>query len=132
MCRKEILRGEKFLSTIPTDKEPGITNLPRRKHVGVAMAQPQSANTVLVGKKPVMNYVIAVLTLVHQGVKEIYVKARGRAISKAVDTVEIVRNRFLPGRVEVADIKIGSQTLTNPQGREARVSIIEIKLVVKE
>jgi DNA-binding protein len=100
--------------------------------VGVAMAQPQSANTVLVGKKPVMNYVIAVLTLVHQGVKEIYVKARGRAISKAVDTVEIVRNRFLPGRVEVADIKIGSQTLTNPQGREARVSIIEIKLVIKE
>jgi len=96
------------------------------------MAQPQSANTVLVGKKPVMNYVIAVLTLVHQGVKEIYIKARGRAISKAVDTVEIVRNRFLPGKVEVTDIKIGSQTLTNPQGREARVSIIEIKLVVKE
>ncbi|MCC6041720.1 MAG: DNA-binding protein Alba [Desulfurococcaceae archaeon] len=96
------------------------------------MAQPQSANTVLVGKKPVMNYVIAVLTLVHQGVKEIYIKARGRAISKAVDAVEIVRNRFLPGRVEVTDIKIGSQTLTNPQGKEARVSIIEIKLVVKE
>lgn len=96
------------------------------------MAQPQSANTVLVGKKPVMNYVIAVLTLVHQGVKEVYIKARGRSISKAVDTVEIIKNRFLPGRVEVDDIKIGSQTLTNPQGREVRVSIIEIKLKVKE
>ncbi|MEM0003723.1 MAG: DNA-binding protein Alba [Desulfurococcaceae archaeon] len=96
------------------------------------MAQPQSANTVLVGKKPVMNYVIAVLTLVHQGVREIYIKARGRAISKAVDTVEIIKNRFLPGKVDVEDIKIGSQSLTNPQGKEARVSIIEIKLKVKE
>lgn len=96
------------------------------------MAQPQSANTILVGKKPVMNYVIAVLTLIHQGVKEVNIKARGRAISKAVDTVEIIKNRFLPGKVEVGDIKIGSQSLTNPQGREARVSIIEIKLMIKE
>jgi DNA-binding protein len=95
------------------------------------MAQPQSANTVLVGKKPVMNYVIAVLTLVHQGVREVYIKARGRAISKAVDTVEIIRNRFLPGKVDVEDIKIGSQTVTNPQGKETRVSIIEVKLKIK-
>ncbi|MEM4558115.1 MAG: DNA-binding protein Alba [Desulfurococcaceae archaeon] len=96
------------------------------------MSGVQSPNTVLVGKKPVMNYVIAILTLVHQGVKEINVKARGRAISKAVDAVEIIRNRFLPGKVDVEKIEIGSQTLTNPQGREARVSIIEIKLKVKE
>ncbi|MEM0198906.1 MAG: DNA-binding protein Alba [Desulfurococcaceae archaeon] len=96
------------------------------------MSGVQSPNTVLVGKKPVMNYVIAILTLVHQGVKEVNVKARGRAISKAVDAVEIIRNRFLPGKVDVEKIEIGSQTLTNPQGREARVSIIEIKLKVKE
>ncbi|MEM1879111.1 MAG: DNA-binding protein Alba, partial [Desulfurococcaceae archaeon] len=88
------------------------------------MSGVQSPNTVLVGKKPVMNYVIAILTLVHQGVKEVNVKARGRAISKAVDAVEIIRNRFLPGKVDVEKIEIGSQTLTNPQGREARVSII--------
>lgn len=96
------------------------------------MSQLQTANTILVGKKPVMNYVIAVLTLIHQGVREVYLKARGRAISKAVDTVEIIRNRFLPGKVDIEDIKIGSQTVTNPQGREARVSIIEIKLKIKE
>jgi len=93
-------------------------------------SEPQAANTVLVGKKPVMNYVIAVLTLIHQGVDEVIVKARGRAISKAIDTVEIVKNRFLPGKIVVDDIKIGSQTVTNPQGRETRVSIIEIKLKV--
>ncbi len=98
----------------------------------MAEAVPHASNTVLVGKKPVMNYVIAVLTLIHQGVKEIVVKARGRAISKAVDTVEIIRNRFLPGKVEIEEIKIGSQTVTNPSGRETRVSTIEIKLKVTE
>ncbi len=94
----------------------------------MAEATPQPSNTVLVGKKNVMNYVLAVLTLIHQGVKEVVVKARGRAISKAVDTVEIVRSRFLPEKVKIKDIKIGSQTVTNPNGRQTRVSTIEIVL----
>lgn len=60
------------------------------------------------------------------------IKARGRAISKAVDTVEIVRNRFLPGKVEVKEIKIGSQTITSQDGRQSRVSTIEITIEKKE
>ena len=97
------------------------------------MAQaPGAANVVLVGKKPVMNYVLAVLTLLNQGVNEVIIKARGRAISKAVDTVEIVRNRFLPGKIEVKEIKIGSQTLTRPDGRQVRTSTIEIVIQKKE
>ncbi len=93
---------------------------------------PISSNVVLVGKKPVMNYVLATLTLLNQGVSEIVVKARGRAISKAVDTVEIVRSRFLPDKVEVKDIKIGSQVVTTADGRQTRVSTIEIVLAKKE
>lgn len=96
------------------------------------MAEVPAANTVLIGKKPVMNYVIAVLTLVHQGVRDIVIKARGRAISKAVDTAEIIKKRFLPGKVEYGKIHIDSQTITNPQGREARVSVIEIELKIKD
>jgi len=76
--------------------------------------------------------VLAVLTLLNQGVNEVIVKARGRAISKAVDTVEIVRNRFLPGKIDVRDIKIGSQTITSPDGRQTRVSTIEIIISKKE
>ena len=86
------------------------------------------SNVVLVGKKPVMNYVLAALTLLNQGVNEIVIKARGRAISKAVDTVEIVRNRFLPDKIEVKEIRIGSQTVTSQDGRQSRVSTIEIAI----
>jgi len=93
---------------------------------------PTPSNVILVGKKPVMNYVLASLTLLNQGVSEVVIKARGRAISKAVDTVEIVRNRFLPGKIDVKDIKIGSQTVTSQDGRQSRVSTIEITLIRKE
>lgn len=89
------------------------------------------SNVVLVGKKPVMNYVLASLTLLNQGVAEIIIKARGRAISKAVDTVEIVRNRFLPDKINIKEIKIGSQVVTSQDGRQSRVSTIEIAISKK-
>ena len=92
---------------------------------------PISSNVVLVGKKPVMNYVMAVLALLNQGVDEVVVKARGRAISKAVDTVEIIRNKLLTDKVEVKDIKIGSQVVQG-QDRTSRVSTIEITIGLKK
>ncbi|MEM0374283.1 MAG: DNA-binding protein Alba [Sulfolobaceae archaeon] len=94
----------------------------------MSTAAPTPSNVVLVGKKPVMNYVLAALTLLNQGVNEIVIKARGKAISKAVDTVEIVRNRFLPNNVDIKEIKIGSQVVTGQNGRQSRVSTIEITI----
>lgn len=87
-------------------------------------------NAVFVGNKPVMNYVLAVLTQFNSGIKEVAVKARGRAISRAVDVAEIVRKRFLPD-VEVKDIKISTEKVESEQG-EANVSAIEIILAKKE
>jgi len=46
-------------------------------------------NTVFVGNKPVMNYVLAVVTQFNNGAQEVAIKARGKAISRAVDTAEI-------------------------------------------
>jgi DNA-binding protein len=69
-------------------------------------------NDVLIGRKPAMNYVLACITLFHGGANEINVKARGRAISRAVDVVEIVRRRFLP------DVKVNNIDSYNPMKRE--------------
>jgi len=95
-------------------------------------AQPPPVNTVLVGKKPVMNYVLAVLQMNSQGINDIVIKARGRSISKAVDTVEILRQRFLKDRVSVKKIEIGSEQLKTQDGRTMRVSTIEIHISIKE
>ncbi|HJK82456.1 MAG TPA: DNA-binding protein Alba, partial [Methanocorpusculum sp.] len=53
-------------------------------------------NTVLIGNKPVMNYVLAVVTQFNAGNSEVIVKARGKAIVRAADTAEIVTRQFLP------------------------------------
>jgi len=86
-------------------------------------------NSVLIGRKPAMNYVLACITLFHGGANEINVKARGRAISRAVDVVEITRRRFLPD-IKVRSIDIGTEQLPSMDegGSPTNVSTIEIKL----
>ncbi|MCX8172979.1 MAG: DNA-binding protein Alba [Archaeoglobaceae archaeon] len=86
-------------------------------------------NSVFVGNKPVMNYVLAVLTQFNNGASEVSIKARGRAISRAVDVAEIVRKRFLPD-VDVKEIKISTEQVSGEQGT-ANVSAIEITLYRK-
>lgn len=83
--------------------------------------------TVFVGKKPTMNYVLAVITQFNGGSQEVVVKARGRSIARAVDVAEIVRNRFVPGS-QVTDIRIATEKLTGDDGRVASVSSIQIFL----
>ena len=89
----------------------------------------RESNAVLIGRKPVMNYVLACITLVHGGAKEINVKARGRAISRAVDVVEVTRRRFLPD-LKVKNIDIGTEQLApfEEGGQPTNVSTIEITL----
>uniref|UniRef100_A0A7J2TIK5 DNA/RNA-binding protein Alba n=1 Tax=Archaeoglobus fulgidus TaxID=2234 RepID=A0A7J2TIK5_ARCFL len=86
-------------------------------------------NAVFVGNKPVMNYVLAVLTQFNSGATEVAIKARGKAISRAVDVAEIVRKRFLPD-VDVKNIKISTEQVSGEQGT-ANVSAIEIILYRK-
>ena len=78
-----------------------------------------------------MSYVLAVVTQ-FQGSDsdEVVIKARGRAISTAVDTAEIVRNRFIKD-AKVKDIKISTESITNEEGRTSNVSSIEIILIKK-
>jgi len=85
-----------------------------------------SDNTVFVGNKPVMNYVLAVVTQFNQGAEEVSVKARGKAISRAVDTTEIALNRFLED-VQKSVIETSTEIVDTESGK-TNVSSIEIKL----
>ena len=85
-----------------------------------------SENTVYIGTKPLMNYVLAVVTQFNSS-DEVSVKARGKNISRAVDVAEIVRNRYLTD-AKVRTIEIGTEKLTGEEGRTANVSSIEIFL----
>jgi len=84
-------------------------------------------NTIYVGKKATMNYVLAVVSQVNDGCSDVCIKARGRAISRAVDVAEIVKNRFVKD-LAYKNIRIATESLPGEEGGSANVSSIEIYL----
>jgi DNA-binding protein Alba len=86
---------------------------------------------VYVGDKPVMNYVLAVMTQFNKPVSSVILKARGRAISRAVDAAEITRNRFM-SNIVVKDITISTEAIPNEEGKTVNVSSMEIVLSKQE
>jgi len=89
-------------------------------------------NTVFIGKKETMNYVMAVVTQFNSGSDEVVIKARGRAISKAVDVAEIVRNRFTT-EATISDIVTATEELEGEdESSPANVSSMEITMRLEE
>lgn len=113
-------------SEIPTER------LAKPMHAGHPASEPRKPlvlrdNTVFIGKKNAMSYVLAVVSQFNQGSKEVKVKARGNSISRAVDVSQIVKNKFLP------DLKIGlanvsTEDMTSEDGRHSRVSSLTLLL----
>jgi len=105
----------------------------KTKEEGKVEKRKTDENVIYVGNKPPMSYVLAVVTQFQASSSdEVVIKARGRAISRAVDAAEITRNRFVKD-AEIKDIKIGTESITNEEeGRTSNVSSIEIILTTKK
>ena len=88
----------------------------------------QQNNVIFIGKKPTQNYILAVLWQFNNGAKKVTLKARGKAISKAVDVAQIITRRFLRD-VKVGNISIGTDSIQGPEGRRINISTITIELV---
>ena len=84
-----------------------------------------SGERVYVGSKSILAYVTAVVTSLSKS-DNVKVLARGRAISSAVDVVEVTKRSFLTDIV-IDGIDIGTERLGEP-GAEGNVSIISIQL----
>jgi len=113
-------------------EKPGKPEKPAEKKApGKPAEKREEKSVVFIGRKPVMNYVIACLTSFNAGAKMVVVKARGRAISTAVDTVELLRRSFAKD-VEVKDVGLGTEGVTSPEGQKRNVSTIEISLAKTE
>lgn len=92
----------------------------------------ESDHIILVGGKPFMNYVTGVvMQFTTKCADVVVVKARGKFISKAVDIAEVASKRFLEEQIGVRNININSQEFKNQEGKQVRVSTIEIELFKK-
>jgi len=89
-------------------------------------------NNIFIGGKPFMNYVTGVvMQFTTKNAQEVIIKARGKFISRAVDVAEVASKRFLVDSVSVKDIKINSEEFENKEGKQVRVSTIEVTLSKK-
>ena len=81
---------------------------------------------VVVGRKPVMRYALAVLTSFNRGSTEVVVRGRGRAVAKCVDVVNTLRRSFYKD-LKVEDVRLGTDQL-QLDDRTVNVSFIEIRI----
>ena len=91
-------------------------------------------NIVYVGRKPPMNYVLGIITSFSgSNIEEVTLKARGQAITTAIDAVEITRRKFLKN-LKVEKIAIGTEEMPPREGesRSRMISTIEITLTQKQ
>jgi len=84
-------------------------------------------NVIFVGRKPSMAYVLGVITQFSDNRSEVHIKARGKAISRAVDVAEIVRRRFIEG-LKIKNIEIGTEERELDDKTKINVSTIDILL----
>jgi len=109
----------------PAEEKPTEKAVKEEKTTEAPKTRQFSENTVFVGSKPVMNYVMACLTLFNYGGKKVVLKARGRAIGRAVDSVELLRRVFLKD-LKLQGISIGTEQVTGREGQTRNVSTIEL------
>lgn len=95
------------------------------------MSEENRENVVFIGSKPVTAYVMAVITQFNRDSDTIVLKARGRAISRAVDVAEVLRHRFMKDTVEITSIKSDTEQIETREGNMSNVSAIEIQLTKK-
>lgn len=82
-------------------------------------------NIVFIGKKPILTYLNATLTLLANE-PVVTIKARGRSIITAVDVSQMIVKRMNAMGYKVSSVRIFSERLESKDGKERNVSTIEI------
>ena len=89
------------------------------------------SNIIYVGRKPPMSYVLAIVTAFSGSeVKEVTVKARGQAITTAVDAVEITRRKFVKEMI-VDKVTIGTEEMPPREGESNSRMISSMEITLK-
>jgi DNA-binding protein len=121
---------EKAVETAAAEKKPAEAKPESHEHPKAQEPRRLKAgkddNVVFVGKKPTMSYVLAVITQFSDGKGEVFVKARGRSISTAVDVVEVVKKKFMHDLK--CEIETDTEVITDDRNQRLNVSTINARL----
>ena len=117
--------------TLPLQDNLSSGTLHKKHQIG-EKEMTENADVIFVGNKPPMSYVLAIMTSLSANQKEVTLKARGQAITTAVDVAEITRNRFIKD-LKVSNLSIGTAEMPPREGesKSRMVSTMEITLSKK-
>ena len=106
--------------------EPAVE--PQAEAEPQAGAEPHETHTVIImGGKPIMSYVTATLTQL-ASLPIVTIAGRGKRITQAIDVSQMIVKRMNEVGYEISDVRISSDSLVSKDGRERKVSKIEIDL----
>jgi DNA-binding protein len=118
-------------TTKKTDENSDVASEVPQEEKKVASAPVQTfqrrsePNVIYIGKKDVMAYVLSAVLQLSQS-QFVVIKARGRAISKAVDVSQVLINRFGEGKFFVQEVKLATEVLQGTEGISRNVSTIDV------
>lgn len=73
-----------------------------------------------------MNYITSIVMQFSTN-QIVTIKCRGKFISKACDIAQVVSKRFfLAGQIEISDVKMDSDQFQNKEGKDIRVTTMDI------
>ena len=87
----------------------------------------QTHAVIIMGGKPIMSYVTATLTQL-ASLPVVTIEGRGKRITQAIDVSQMIVKRMNEVGYKISDIRISSDSLVSKDGRERKVSKIEIDL----
>ncbi len=90
--------------------------------------EPQTRNTIPIGKKPIMTYVNSTLTQL-SSLPLVTIRARGKSITTAVDVSQFILKRMNSVGYKISDVRISSDLLESNDGKKRNVSSIEIDIM---
>jgi DNA-binding protein Alba len=82
--------------------------------------------SIVVGKKPLLRYVTAVITLLNRGFSEVEITARGKNIPACVDAINLLKRSFRKD-IRIKETSIWSEEYTK-DGRKQQISYIKITI----
>ena len=84
-------------------------------------------SVIFIGIKPIMTYVTATLTQLAT-LPKITIKSRGKRITQAVDVSQMIVKRMNTVGYKIADVRISSDEFTGDDGRNRKISTMEIDI----
>lgn len=84
-------------------------------------------NKVIIGSKPMINYVTACITIFNSGSEKVILRARGKAINNLVDVFLLLRNSFFKN-IQITSFNIDCDEITFYDGKRIFLPVLELFL----